>query len=129
MEENLKQLLLKDICGRLPYKVKVKYYDSEDERDSFDAVEGVEDIYCTNPKFYINQYALTIDKFKPYLFPMDSMTEEQKSEIKLLTIGFKNPIDYSIDICDWLNKNHFDYRGLIEKGLAIDATNLNIYGL
>lgn len=76
---------------------------------------------------------------KPYLFPLSSMTDGQiyqspfgyatmdairQDDIwSTITIGCK---EY-YDIVDWLNKNHFDYRGLIEKGLALDATGLNIY--
>ena len=144
MKQEDKELLLKDLCARLPYKVKVKYYDSEDERDSIDVVEGIEDIYSTNPQFYISQYALTMDKFTPYLFPLSSMTEEQKSELENLGWNFDNFEIHNVSECfgtyreyvahldcfvliDWLNKNNFDYRGLIEKGLAIDATNLNVY--
>lgn len=143
MNEDNKELLLKDLCSRLPYGVKVKYYDGEDERDSFDVVEGVEDLYCTNPKFYINQYALTIDKFKPYLFPLSSMTDKDlieflqirgmnlnSDELKTFRNGetaivFTLP-SYSRHV-DWLNAHHFDYRNLIDKNLAIDCTNLNIY--
>ena len=68
---------------------------------------------------------------KPYLFPLSSMTEEQDREFSLLQVNTHK--DSFLYVCDcvnmitWLNKNHFDYRGLIEKGLAIDATNLNIY--
>jgi hypothetical protein len=60
------------------------------------------------------------------------MTEEQRKEyydlcdITLTEYGYPIWFD-SVGSIDWLNKNHFDYRGLIEKGLAIDATNLNIY--
>jgi hypothetical protein len=70
-----------------------------------------------------------VSKIKPYLFPMSSMTDEQKKEYALVMSG--NNLSYShllgMSAEDWLNKNHFDYRGLIDKGLAIDATNLNIY--
>lgn len=56
------------------------------------------------------------------------MTEEQKNEYQHITERWMYDSSYSIsDSLDWLNKNHFDYRGLIEKGLAIDATGLNIY--
>ena len=88
---------------------------------------------------------------KPYLFPLSSMTDEQCKTIRNLIyenfslddefsegIQFKTygdilvwfdekPINDCYFIFDWLNKNHFDYRGLIPKGLAIDATGLNIY--
>ena len=67
-----------------------------------------------------------IDTFDDKLFlrPMSSMNEEQNKEW-LYTLSSDYNITY--DTVDWLNKNHFDYRGLIEKGLAIDATGLNIY--
>ena len=71
-------------------------------------------------------------EIKPYLRPMSSMTHEEKLEYR------KTQWVYQADYCapeyfddlesyDWLNKNHFDYRGLIRKGLALDATNLNVY--
>ena len=101
-------------------------------------------------------YVLSYDEFKPYLLPLSSMTEEEAKELSILYgikdilsinitdkyIDFKvddgldsierktiwyNEIISSTETFDWLNKNHFDYRGLIEKGLAIDATGLNIY--
>ena len=65
-------------------------------------------------------------EIKPYLFPLSSMTEEEKLMYEGLMIGTDN-ISYMLDVIDWLNSHHFDYRGLIEKGLAIDATGLNIY--
>ena len=69
-----------------------------------------------------------IDNVRLYLLPLSSMTEEQKKEYQYITERWMNDPAYSIgDSTDWLNKNHFDYRGLIEKGLAIDATGLNIY--
>ena len=64
------------------------------------------------------------NEYKPYLFPLSSMTKEQEKEW-LYTLSSDYNITY--DTVDWLNKNHFDYRGLIEKGIAIDATKLNIY--
>ena len=69
-----------------------------------------------------------IDTFDDKLFlrPMSSMTEEEKLMYEGLMIGIDN-ISYMLDVIDWLNSHHFDYRGLIEKGLAIDATGLNIY--
>ena len=86
----------------------------------------------------------SIDAFKPYLFPLSSMTEEQREEfLNIQTeerqillnalIEYKSgkydkiPIIASYKQIEWLNKNHFDYRGLIEKSLALDASNLNIY--
>lgn len=82
--------------------------------------------------------------YKPYLFPLSSMTEEQKKELREIEWSFDNSTICNIIEClgtyrayvdhhccseliDWLNKNHFDYRGLIKKGLALDASELNIY--
>ena len=144
MNQEDKDLLLKDLCARLPYKVKVRYYDSEDERDSFDVIEGCEGMDTNNPRFYIGQYSLSVDKIKPYLFPLSSMTEEQKAELENLGWNFDNFEIHNVSECfgtyreyvahldcfvliDWLNKNNFDYRGLIPKDLANDATGLNIY--
>ena len=137
-----KKLLLKDLCARLPYGLKVKcekysfpvtiLYGGNIDEVKFIETGGIENIYA----------------IKPYLFPLSSMTEEQKKEIskryKLhtyygLCIEITNHSEGYWDddnscnlqdylwLVDWFNKNHFDYRGLIEKGLAIDATGLNIY--
>ena len=72
------------------------------------------------------------NEYKPYLFPLSSMTEEQKviygdlcySIIQSLAKNMQSELN---ELINWLNAHHFDYRGLIEKGLAIDATNLNVY--
>ena len=86
-------------------------------------------------------FSLEIEDVKPYLFPLSSMTDEQimQSPTSVHVCDLEN-LRYDsvwtelnsrftdlIDLIDWLNKNHFDYRGLIEKGLAIDATGKNIY--
>ena len=71
-----------------------------------------------------------IDEIKPYLFPLSSMTETQKEEYAHI-LAMSSNLAYSqllgMTVEDWLNKNHFDYRGLIPMGLANDATGLNIY--
>ena len=137
-----KSLLLKDLCGRLPYGLKVKC-----EKYSF----PVTILYGGNideVKFIETGGIENICAIKPYLFPLSSMTEEQKKEISKrynlhtyygLYIEITNHSEGYWDddnscnlqdylwLVDWFNKNHFDYRGLIEKGLAIDATGLNIY--
>ena len=117
-----KELLLKDICTRLPYGIRAFYYGVEDEIESV-TLDG-----------YVNigKYSLPVERIKPYLFTLSSMTDEQTTELESLMEVVNVPIwgdilALSIEYYDWLNKNHFDYRGLIEKGLAIDATNLNIY--
>jgi hypothetical protein len=123
MTQNEKDLLLKDLSSRLPYGVKVKY-----ENEIFD-VEHVCPMYEEVKLDIPETWTVGVSEVKPYLFPMSSMTEEQKKEYALVMSG--NNLSYShllgMSAEDWFNKNHFDYRGLIPMGLAIDATNKNIY--
>ena len=132
MTQKDKELLLKDLCTRLPYGVKVKFEVNEviAKEEKFIYIVDGEYSYITDGKSYLtldiikmlfNNY---LDDIKPYLFPRSSMTEEQHKEW-LCTLSSDYHITY--DTVDWLNKNHFDYHNLIEQGLAIDATNLNIY--
>lgn len=119
MTQEDKELLLKDLCARLPYGIKVN-----------NEIQGDFKIYgiCENFAFGRNEVChidFNIEKIKPYLFPLSSMTEEQKQEE--YEICKEYIIGYESNLIDFYNRNHIDYRGLIEKGLAIDATELNIY--
>lgn len=150
MTQEKKDLLLKDLCSRLPYgvKVEIKYYD-----DAWKLLA----IYTNGTTYAARDIGYPIETYfencKPYLFPLSSMTEEQRVELyKTLCLGYEShyhlskeweDFNDSIDNNDlflpaswvsdlnkmysWLNKKHFDYRGLIPMGLAIDATGLNIY--
>ena len=123
MLQEHKELLLKDLCARLPYGVKFLReswnYEWDQELSVIEVLEDIDkDGYINRKKVY------NVEDIKPYLFPLSSMTEEQEKEW-LYTLSSDYHITY--DTVDWLNKNHFDYRGLIPMGLAIDATNLNIY--
>ncbi len=120
MKQEDKDLLLKDLCGRLPYKVKASYYGAEEECECWDEVEGIVNDYVE-----IGQYSLPIEAVKPYLFPLSSMTEEQLLELS--SISFENSIDSSLKTLNWCYKNHLDVNNIIPMGLAIDCTNLNIY--
>ena len=129
MTQEDKELLIKDLCARLPYGVRYRHFTWNDE---FGEIYIAARIYSINTDGYVkNCYddeTVYIDNVRPYLFPLLSMTEEQKKEYQYITERWMNDPSYSIsDSTDWLNKNHFDYRGLIEKGLAIDATGLNVY--
>lgn len=137
MTQEEKDLLFKDLCGRQTYNVKCQvfndanpytlsgvlhnkpysqlYFEELDWKE-FDGFVGVE--YC-----------------KPYLFPMSSMTIKQKTEFNMQSlelqlkfidneIMFEKLMEFKLD---FYNKHHLDWRGLIEKGLALDATNKNIY--
>lgn len=118
VQEN-KELLLKDLCSRLPYEVKVEY---ENKIFDIDYISSYQKIKLDD--FTIN-YTVDISEVKPYLFPISisSMTDEQKEDMIKSSVG----IGSDKNVFDWYNKNHFDYRGLIKKGLAIDATGLNVY--
>ena len=130
-----KELLLKDICARLPYGIKASYYGTEEERETWDEIECVTLDGCVD----IGQYSLPIERIKPYLFPLSSMTKDQKNECLKGTsleiskydeiYGYSEYTDLEcyLKVIDWLNAHHFDFRGLIENELAIDATGLNIY--
>lgn len=115
-----KELLLKDLCARLPYGVKC-YDEVQKESGIFKTFE-----YEGFGRIHNGRGLRFIENIKPYLFPLSSMTEEQKSQYSFFLTRIIDGYDSSL-LLDWLNKNHFDYRGLIEKGLAIDATGLNIY--
>lgn len=116
-----KDLLLKDLCARLPYKVKAQIPDEYGGYTS--AIESIDiDGYVVD----FEGVQIDIGYIKPYLFPMSSMPKEQNLEY-LSTCRGGNAYCPTYKSFDWLDKNHFDYRGLIEKGLAIDATDKNIY--
>ena len=145
MTEEDRKLLLKELSARLPYFTKVQI---KNEIVILDSI-------CDDDGYYFNfigddREGVNIENIKPFLFPLSNMTEEQLIELKTFTdlsyehntlelVEWDNnyktlefwleeiPSYNVIKVFDWLNKNHFDYRGLIEKGLAIDATNKNIY--
>lgn len=146
MTQEDKMLLIKDLSSRLPYAVHVQHtsgfsgtlhnismYHEHGENDN------VYDIICYTD-FFGDGNSISIEHFKPYLFPLSSMTDEQKGEYNSLCdlVPAMDPPEIGnlmdnfelVDnwrSIDYLNANHFDYRGLIEKGLAIDATGKNIY--
>ena len=126
-----KELLLRDLCGRLPYGVKI----NNEIQGNF-VIYGV----CENCIFagtlteygWANHIDFHIENIKPYLFPLSSMTEEQKE----IYCNLQDKVIYNSKgvtsedlsaLTKWLDENMFDWRGLIPKGLAIDATSKNIY--
>lgn len=133
MTQEEKSLLLQDLCSRLPYGVKVR------TNRGPEIIEGLAPFCHNEVKIALNLYwSMSIDGFKPYLRPMSSMTEGERQEYnKFNDFGSANLRRYeyedfilyipSFERVDWLNSHHFDYRGLIEKGLALEAPE-NIYG-
>lgn len=120
MTQEDKKLLLQDLCGRIPYEVKMNHI-ADTENNPITLV-GVAKTMITLESS-AGYGTSDIEDYIPYLFPMSSMTEEQKVDMIKSSCG----IGSDKNVFDWFNKNHFDYRGLIPKGLAIDATGLNIY--
>ena len=131
MTQEHKELLLKDLCARLPYGVKVLCLrDFNHDWYNLEMVDiGDNEVYVTTYEPYANRY-VKIEEVKPYLFPLSSMTEQQEEElIKLINTGQNDNNEFMRSLCriEFYHKNHFDYHGLIPMGLANDATNLNIY--
>lgn len=150
-------LLLKDLCGRLPYGVFCEGIttdiDIDTDRYYNRKVKGVLSVI----HHYNSDYATiglmsecNLETIKPYLFPLRSLTSSEADAIEHImgcnipwniqygflewTVGGSVESEtFELKICqvekmmEFLNSHHFDYRGLIEKGLAIDATGLNIY--
>ena len=137
-----KELLLKDICARLPYGVKVAFFNEDLTYHSEPkTLTGIECINNLNYSSLEDEDGNTtiVEFVKPYLFPLSSMTDEQKKKYNWLKHSvFVCHYEYGdvveeIELYDspesfeYLIENHFDYRDLIERELAIDATGLNIY--
>ena len=118
MTQEEKDLLLKDLCARLPYGVKAEILNEEDERKQVVVSYGN---ICYIPELGNWRWK----ECKPYLFPLSSMTEEQEEEY--LAMYEENRYSWRENIIDWFHKNHFDWRDLIPMGLANDATGLSIY--
>lgn len=120
MTQEDNDLLLKDLCGRLPYGIICTDSNNIGKLNQISIPHEICVLECGD------SVVCSIADCKPYLFPMSSMTEEQEEELRKLCTF--NCLDYlTLEAVDWLNAHHFDFRGLIEKGLAIDCTNLNIY--
>ena len=132
MTQAEKNLLLKDLCARLPYGVKIQFYYEEMSGSGYSDEEVW--VIDNDEPFHVNDRWL--ENVKPYLRPMSSMTEEEENEWLGLNI---NPLLDAVgephtrvedlmlrakaqrDPIDWLNKHQFDHRGLIPMGLALKA--------
>lgn len=138
MNKEEKNLLLKDLCGRLPYEVKVRKKDSELEGTVLDTELRNDLMVITTNE--ISVCTIAIEDCLLYLRPMSSMTEEEKQELDEKGLAYWDSGKYTdddgytivyadkeiqlipdIETYDWLNAHHFDYRELIPKGLALEA--------
>ena len=128
MTQEERMLLIKDLSARLPYAVTVEHTSGFrgtlhdiTVHHMYDENDNVYDAICYTD-FFGDEDDIYIEYFKPYLFPLSSMTEEER-----IAIGNEFAYGQPHEAMDILHKRHIDYRGLIPKELAIDATGLNIY--
>lgn len=134
-----KELLIKDLCVRLPYGIVVnaQYKDGEGWKTEDRSLKGV----YSDGEVYLNCVYTTIDNIKPYLRSMSSITKEELNELKQFVCpdsidlfdnkylvcptgnnyGAKISYQFMDSILTWLRLHHFDYNGLIKKGLALEA--------
>lgn len=149
MTQEQKDLLIKDLCARVPYGVKVRCEIPINQNENKEIVGQVTSVHCNNSIVQVEDFDVIADynppfEIKPYLFPLSSMTEEQYYEMQ--SISGKDCLEhmevekewrnnspfnhlplYQHKVIEFFHKHHFDYRGLIPMGLAIDATGKNIY--
>lgn len=116
MTQENNELLLRDLCARLPYEVKglITYNGDKDifiVKGIFNDILSLSDSECCH-----------VEDFKPYLFPLSIISNRTLEKISAFVDARTSYV-----ILEFFNSHHIDYRGLIEKGLAIDATGLNIY--
>lgn len=124
-----KELLLKDLCARLPYQIKVAVVDFDGtiyKRPVTLLRGGWYNEYHDGEYMFITSYygiAHKAEEIRPYLRSVSSMTEEEKKDLYAMEdkMSFSKNCSYSPDRFDWYIKHHFDFRGLIEKGLALEA--------
>lgn len=136
MTDKEKQLLLKDLCARLPYGIKILHegwnYEWDDELSTVERVVGIDEnfIYTkvidthNGEEYRDDKYCVDLFDDKLFLRPMSSMTEEEVAEFETISEGLlEHGTSEEIwdTVIDWLNAHHFDHRHLIEKGLAIEA--------
>jgi hypothetical protein len=129
MEQKDKELLIKDLCARVPYHTKVSkaYWVAYDGKFELEWDKTELTLSLLN---YIEEDNAW-EHIKPYLRPMSSMTEEEydqlyiDSRVKEDSVDILDALANDLDAIDWLNAHHFDYRGLIEKNLAIEVTDKN----
>ena len=136
MTKDEKQLLLKDLCAMLPYWVFVNVTDSEDNRTNYNCLLGT--LLSTDILKEVSSETSSLN-YKPYLRPMESMTEEEKEELKNISTEYiegwetaETSIDrWKLDAkcsakrANFYCSHHLDWNGLIEKGLAIAVTEEN----
>ena len=135
-QEDKKQLLLKDLCGRLPYGVYIEHTSTK-IRGKLNNINVVHRYNGTNSVqeveaaiSFLGDCCIDVIYFKPYLRPTNSMTEEEEKEFAKIMVrsqdcSYENNESATTMVNDWYLSKHFDVRGLIPKGLAIEVTKEN----
>lgn len=135
MTQENKEILLKDLCARLPYGLKCRVVKRSIDGEMLFIRDGLE-LTVDNVKDLVTNNMYEI---KPYLFPLSSMTIEQEKELSKLGVSYGEyalhddirglgiMVDEAYIFFEFCYKHHIDFLGLIEKGSALDATGLNIY--
>ena len=125
MDQNDKALLFIDLCGRYPYGVVVKL---DDKTVCVDDIKFIRGDYILTLRGVEKTYiGVDVERVRPYLRSLKSMTVAEKEEYKKTFDTYENGMGTKL-VCqsyqtfDWLNAHHFDYRGLIEQGLALEAS-------
>ena len=124
MKQEDKELLLKDLCARLPFGVKLQEFTTSSKKEPFKLL-GIKGEFLARKDYrreksnYIGE--ISIEWCKPYLRSMASMTEKERKHWRDISLS-RSDWDFTTKCLDWLNAHHFDYHGLIEKGLALEAS-------
>ena len=125
------ELLLKDLCARLPYNVicQVEFKETGKYNSKVMLLSG---IFTDEAYFTTKGGSIYSNEYKPYLFPLSSMTEEEKEEYcqlqQRIIYNSKGVVNEDVTkYINWCYKKHLDINNLIPMELAIDATGLNIY--
>ena len=145
MTQEEKMLLIKDLSARLPYAVNVEHTSGFrctlhdiTIHHMYDNNDNVYDAICYTD-FFGDEDSIYIEYFKPYLFPLSSITDEQERELSKLGVSYGEyalhddirglgiMVDEAYIFFEFCYKHHIDFLGLIEMGLAIDATGLGVY--
>lgn len=133
MVDNEKKLLLKDLCARVSYGVRADgYINAKNTNDGFNDIYPFisKELVCgvTDNKVCLQGTWVDIELVRPYLRPLGSMTESEELEHRKLMVNYEFAYFSTPESIDWLNAHHFDFRWLIDKGLALPAPN-NMYVL
>lgn len=122
MTKEEKELLLKDLCARIPYHTLVQLNPGAYNKPETCLLTGV---HGEKVHLNVDSDPFRVDNIKPYLRPISSMTKEESKEYKKFSLivvqNYDGVILPNMNEINWLNAHHFDYRGLIKRGLALEA--------